>query len=391
MNEVLINARTSPLPPAIAGNGGSDFVVVWNDIGGVNLKGQIFGADGTTGGSAFPINTTTEGTHFLPAAAMLSGFSPGFVVAWIAAGPAGRNVLAQRFDPNGTKRGGEIRVNSADVNTEHPPVIVRLTDLNFVVSWGSARLDEGIRARIFKPDGRTVGQEFGVNTSQGVHFAPIGTELDDGGFVIAWQGGPSFGRTFPRFQTFQPDGSKSGSETAPNLSGFHDEMAITFLSAPPDSEPGHFAIAYIAGTGGEEKLLIASLFGPDGVLKNSTNITHNDDQSIASQVAMRALPNQRLVVTWTEKFVAHVGDRDEENVMAKILFEDSAAGVLLPSTKNIQVNAPPPGNQNRPCVATLLTDGGREVTAIAWIDDSVSGAGASSRAVKARTFLGLLT
>jgi hypothetical protein len=89
MNEVLINARTSPLPPAIAGNGDSDFVVVWNDIGGVNLKGQIFGADGTTSGSAFPINTTSEGTHFLPAATMLSGFSPGFVVAWISEGQFG--------------------------------------------------------------------------------------------------------------------------------------------------------------------------------------------------------------------------------------------------------------------------------------------------------------
>lgn len=77
--------------------------------------------------------------------------------------------------------------------------------------------------------------------------------------------------------------------------------------------------------------------------------------------------------------------------MAKILFEDRAAGVLLASTKNIQVNAPPPGNQNRPCVATLLTVGGGAITAIAWIDDSGSGSGASSRAVKPQSFLDLLT
>ena len=126
-----------------------------------------------------------------------------------------------------------------------------------------------------------------LNTSTGVHFAPSGTELDDGGFVIASQGDPRFGRTFPRVQIFQPDGSRSGSETGPNLSGFHNEMAITFLAAPPESKPGHFAMAYIAATGGEEKLLIASLFGSDGGLKNSTNITHTDDQTIASRVAMR--------------------------------------------------------------------------------------------------------
>lgn len=34
MNEVLINPRASPL--------------LWNDTGGVNLKGQIFRSDGTT-------------------------------------------------------------------------------------------------------------------------------------------------------------------------------------------------------------------------------------------------------------------------------------------------------------------------------------------------------
>src|SRR5215813_2978846 len=142
MDEVLINAKTSKLPPAIAGNGGSDFVVIWNDLGGVSLKGQVFGRNGETAVSPFPINTSTDGTHSLPAAAMLAGFSPGFVVAWVADVPGGGNVLFQRFAPDGTRLGAETRVNTTGVDTARPPAIMRLSDLKFVVSWGSSRPDE---------------------------------------------------------------------------------------------------------------------------------------------------------------------------------------------------------------------------------------------------------
>lgn len=390
MAEALIDAKTSRFPLAIASNGGSDFVVVWNDAGGAHLKGQIFVARGVTSGNVFPVNTTTDGTHNLPAATATGGFgSPlGFAVAWTTDGPAGRNVLLQRFASDGTKRGRETRVNTTPVDSHHRPAIMRvLFGPNFVVSWVSARPDEGIRAKIFTGEG-TAKEEFRVNTSDGVHFAPVGTELDDGGFVIGWQGGESFGRTRPRFQIFHPDGSRSGDEIAPNLSGFGGEMAMSTLIAPPEGDPGQFVLAYTSPSG-EAQTAVATLFGPDGVMGHSTNITRRDDRTIVSQLAMRPLIDQRLVVTWTERFVPEVGDRTEDNVRAMILAEDAKDKILLPLTENTRVNTEPAGNQNQPGVAAFL-DGPGDSIAIAWVDDSVSGSGSSFRAVKARGFAGLL-
>jgi hypothetical protein len=76
MDELLVSASTSNLPPAVAGNGGSDFVVVWNGVGSVDLHGKIVRARGAASGQEFRVNTTAEGTHTFPDVAMLGGFAP---------------------------------------------------------------------------------------------------------------------------------------------------------------------------------------------------------------------------------------------------------------------------------------------------------------------------
>jgi hypothetical protein len=386
MNEILVSASTSPLPPAIAGNGASDFVVIWNDLGGVDLKGKIIRARGVTTGEEFKVNTTA-GTHTFPAVAMMAGFAPGFAVAWAADGPMGRNVLLQRFAPDGTKTGPEIRVNTTDVNAGHRPAIARLPDLSFVVCWVSANLQEGIRGRIFRPDGTASGDEFRVNTSDGVHFGRIGiATLENNSFVVAWRGGSNFAsaeRT-ARLQIFDPTGSKVGPEIVPNFVGFTGEMAITFINNPNlGAEPGHFVIAHISDAGGgEERFVNASLFGPDGDMRVTFSVTRPDDHSIGSQLAVAAMPGQRFMVAWTDQKVPHVGDTTGRNIKAMPCSETEGALIqsLVPA---IPVSASEEGEQSFPCVVTIVDDLG-EVTAIGWVDDSVSGASSSRRAVKVR-------
>src|SRR5687768_11008952 len=93
MGEILVSANTSDLPPAIAGNGGSDLVVLWNSVAGVDLKGRIIRARTATSGPEFQVNTTADGVHTFPAVAMMAGFTPGFAVVWNVESPLGRNVL----------------------------------------------------------------------------------------------------------------------------------------------------------------------------------------------------------------------------------------------------------------------------------------------------------
>jgi hypothetical protein len=122
------------------GHGGLAFLVVWHDVGEVDLKGQIFHTDGEKRGDEFLINTTRGGTHTLPAIAMVfAGGNLGFIVAWIAdLGPSTPVILLQRFAPDGTKHGGEILVSTSEVDPNHRPAIARLRNDFFVVSWVSA-------------------------------------------------------------------------------------------------------------------------------------------------------------------------------------------------------------------------------------------------------------
>jgi hypothetical protein len=43
---VLVNAAAFRLPPAISGNSVGDFVVLWNDAPGLEIRGHILRDDG---------------------------------------------------------------------------------------------------------------------------------------------------------------------------------------------------------------------------------------------------------------------------------------------------------------------------------------------------------
>jgi hypothetical protein len=263
----------------------------------------------------------------------------------------------------------------------------------------------GVRARIFTPEGRTVGNEIKVNSSPGVHFAPVMTELDDDGFVIAWRGGREVPSAAVRFQIFNPDGSKSGVEHRASFRAFGGDIAIGLtISEQLGTEPGHFAIAHIESASAaldQEKLVVVTLFGPNGSPKGSVTVTHREDQSIARQVALRALPNRQLIVAWTEKKIPDVGDRTEENIMGMLLVERSETRLVehdsvppVPPTFEqvfflatdgrpaIRINSNPAGVQHSPCLALSMTNEGDALVAVGWNDDSVSGSAANVRAAK---------
>jgi hypothetical protein len=404
MADFVINAKVSNFGPSIAGLG-EGFVAVWTDVTGVHVKGQRLSASGSLIGPEFSVNTTADGDQDLAVVARVRDRdSPGFVVAWMS---SRRTVLIQRFTDEGTKLGGEIQVNAFDANGSHPPALGGLPGGDFVVCWTDRRPDGGVRAQMFSSSGVKRGSEIMVNNEPGVHFAPVLTQLDPGGFVIAWQGGPQSGISGALAQVFEPDGKKLGSEIKARFRPADDKMAITFLSNDDTTRIGHFVLVYRAVTNTPDgvaqlRMVIAALFSPslegETPREIETNVTHRADATVAEDVAVCALPDHRIVVTWSESPHPLLGGAPNFDIKAMTLFEEAVQNpdgtvvhiLTAPEPQVVvPVNSVTTGQQRMPSVSLSMLEN-REHICIAWHDDSVSGPDQNVRAVKGRVFSGTL-
>ena len=77
--------------------------------------------------------------------------------------------------------GAEFQVNTYTTSNQNTDAAAMDASGNFVVVWQSYGQDgsgKGVYAQRYNAAGVAQGGEFRVNTSKGVHFAPVGTELD---------------------------------------------------------------------------------------------------------------------------------------------------------------------------------------------------------------------
>lgn len=178
------------------------------------------------GDTPMRVNTSTVHAQVRPALAMLR--DGGQVVVWQSsqgadeAGPA--DLVAQRFDPQGSRLGGEIVVGAFQPVGDGAPSVAALADGGFVVTWstaaGTTLLGGLLReaadrlARRFDASGAPVGPAFRVNQ---VATPPGGasqvTALAGGGFVITW---PSYEASVPtttiHTQLYDASGAPVGGE-----------------------------------------------------------------------------------------------------------------------------------------------------------------------------------
>ena len=195
-------------------NGG--FVVTWSAYGGTsptNIFAQQFDESGNQVGVEFQVNTYPYRSY--DANASLTPLSDGgFIATWNS---LGRNddssgIYAQRFDESGNQAGVEFQVNSSINGEQKNPVVVVLTDGNFVITWQSGSGNDDIFAQIFNESGNQVGVEFQINTyTNGGQNYPNITAMLDGGFVATWQSvGVDGDEIFA--QRFDESGNYIGSE-----------------------------------------------------------------------------------------------------------------------------------------------------------------------------------
>lgn len=221
--------------PTVTGLGDGGYVIVWlaaDDMAHDNrtdIFAQRYDARGTAVGAETLINSIRTGWQDQPAVAALS--DGGYMITWSSEGVnGGSDILAQRYDADGSLVGNETRINSTAVGWQNSPAITALADGGYVLAWQSE--SQGICAQRYAADGAMLGNETQINTSApGTPYTPVITALSDGGHVIAWTTyGVSGYEVYA--QRFAVDGAAVGSETLINTTTIDDQYspAISALS-----------------------------------------------------------------------------------------------------------------------------------------------------------------
>lgn len=224
--EFQVNTYTteSQRLPRVAIGPTSEFVVVWDskhDGVAYHIQGQLFAANGTPVGDEFPVNSSTHGTGAVPAL----DFQPdgNFIVVWQGFGSVGNDddgwsIQGQRFDADGNKVGPQFQANDYTTGNQFSPSIDAGSDGNFVVAWnsfgspGDDFSQDSVQARRFAANAAPLDDQFQVNTYTTQIQRKASVTMDpSGGFTVSWTSG------FPNPGTDGPDGSLFGIAARPYL------------------------------------------------------------------------------------------------------------------------------------------------------------------------------
>lgn len=216
--------------PALASNAAGRTLVVWLDgrEGGstfgltFDVYGQWVDAAGLPIGGNFKINDTV-GPQKNASPSVAADPSQGFVVAWldrraIASDPG--DVYAQRFGPDGTRIGDNVRVNDDPPGREQRLPRALGGPGAALVVWEDVRdlvtLDVNVEGARVPYDGSAPGANFRVNSSTPARQgAPGGAWDGRDSYLIVWEDARN-GPTDIYSISIQPDGTRNSEDTELN-------------------------------------------------------------------------------------------------------------------------------------------------------------------------------
>lgn len=234
--EVRMNTGSEAEDPIITALAGGGFVATWqreNLSSGYDLYQQRFDAAGNKLGSETRVNTTISGDQESQQVIGLSG--GGYVVIWESVGQdgSGLGLYSQRFAADGSKLGGETRINTTTASDQHDAAIAALKNGGYVVTWESSNgVTDDIYMQRYDATGNRIGSETRVNTTTSEdQDDPSITVLNNGSYVITWtsdgQDGSGDGIYMQRYDSA---GNKLGGETRVNSSITGDQEDSTVIA-----------------------------------------------------------------------------------------------------------------------------------------------------------------
>lgn len=213
--------------PAVARLKDGGWVVTWASSGedgdGYGIYHQRFNADGSKHGGETHVSTTTKDVQAEPAITALA--SGGWIETWSSRDKLATSfeIYQQAYDADGSKHGGETRVNQLTADEQSNSHVTALKGGGWVVTWqtlathGNDQFD--IHQRVYDADGNALGGEVAVNTlTASDQFDSDVTALKNGGWVVTWTSYAhknDFSGIYQ--QVFKPNGEAQGGETHVNV------------------------------------------------------------------------------------------------------------------------------------------------------------------------------
>ncbi len=182
------------------------YVVTWTsssqDGSGDTVMLQKFANDGSKVGAETQINTIYKGNQNDSSVTELE--AGGYVVTWTSYGQDGSydGIVAQRFSTDGSRRGAEVKVNDTTYHHQNQPSIDSLEDGGYVISWTGYNKENAsydIYTKRYTKDGNEyrevlAAEEKNVSDTYGISESNSDVAgLEDGGYVVVWQGNDSAG------------------------------------------------------------------------------------------------------------------------------------------------------------------------------------------------------
>jgi Ca2+-binding RTX toxin-like protein len=303
-SDFILNTTTagSEGDPSVTALADGRFVVTWNaSDNGSDIRGRVYNANGSAdttinGGNDFLVNTTTANSQFTPSVTALA--DGRFVVTWTSLdNGTDYDVRGRVYNANGSPAGNDFLVNTVTANSQQNPSVAALADGRFIVTWQSS--DNGleyadIRGRVYNANGSPAGGDFLVNTTTANgQFTPSVTALADGRFVVTWES-YNGADSDVRGRVYNANGSPAGNDFLVNTVTASDQ-GFTSVTALAD---GRFVVTWQSTDNGVD-------FDIRGRLYNADGSAAGDDFQINTTTAftqvgpsVTALADGRFVVTW---------------------------------------------------------------------------------------------
>ncbi|MEM0991892.1 MAG: hypothetical protein AAGI49_02605, partial [Bacteroidota bacterium] len=177
--------------PDIAMDTAGNYIATWfsNASGDFDVLARRYDKNGTPIGSQFTVNTETSNIQIQTDIAMDQ--DGDFVIVWQSFGQDGDRygIYGQRYDKDGMVQGSEFQINQTTADDQFFPDVAMDTAGNFVVTWHSGiTTDYDVYARVYDKNGVAQTSEILVHDpSTDLQWYPCVVLDQDGDFIISWQ------------------------------------------------------------------------------------------------------------------------------------------------------------------------------------------------------------